>query len=111
MANVDVLRTRWRDLRDDIQRHWGRLSEPQIEAVRGDVDELVDLVQETYGYNRERARDEVDRFLDESRVRLDEARERVAETVQETVLEYPWRAVLAALFVGLALGLLFTHKE
>jgi len=61
--NSDVLQGRWKQLRGDIKTWWGRLTDDDLERVAGQKDRLVGLVQEKYGYTREKALQEVDARL------------------------------------------------
>jgi uncharacterized protein YjbJ (UPF0337 family) len=60
--NRDILQGKWKQLRGDLKNFWGRLSDDEIEQIEGHRDKLVGKLQEKYGYTRERAEQEVDRF-------------------------------------------------
>ncbi len=64
--NTDILAGKWKQLQGEIKRQWGKLTDDDLDIVEGHYDKLVGLVQERYGYAREDARNEVDRFLQKS---------------------------------------------
>ena len=61
--NRDVLEGKWKQLKGEARRQWGKLTDDELDMIAGDKDKLVGLVQERYGYARERAAQEVDEFL------------------------------------------------
>ena len=61
--NTDQLKGQWRQLAGAAKAQWGRLTDDELLQVEGNAERLVGLVQERYGYAKERAQDEVDRFL------------------------------------------------
>jgi uncharacterized protein YjbJ (UPF0337 family) len=58
----DVLKGKWKQLRGEVKKHWGKLTDDEIDEIDGNKDILVGKLQEHYGYSRERAMEEVDRF-------------------------------------------------
>lgn len=63
MVNSDILAGKWKQLKGDIKNQWGKFTDDDLASVEGQRDKLVGLVQERYGYAREQAEREVDRFL------------------------------------------------
>jgi uncharacterized protein YjbJ (UPF0337 family) len=61
--NTDTLKGQWRQLKGEVRTQWGKLTDDEVEQVDGRFDKLVGLVQERYGYARERAESEVDAFM------------------------------------------------
>lgn len=66
--NVDILKGNWKQLRGEIQKQWGKLTNDDMDVVEGEYDKLVGRIQERYGYDREKAQREVDDFFDKSPV-------------------------------------------
>ena len=67
----------WEDLRHQLRSWWDRLTEADLAQIGGQRDRLISLLQQRYGYTRERAQQEVDRRLQE----YGEQRAGVAATV------------------------------
>jgi uncharacterized protein YjbJ (UPF0337 family) len=61
--NSDVLAGKWKQLKGEIKRQWGYLTDDDLNIAEGHYDKLVGMVQERYGYAREEAKKEVDQFL------------------------------------------------
>ena len=61
----DPLTGQWEQLRPQLRSWFDRLTEADLGQIGGQKDRLVSLVQQRYGYTRERAQQEVDRRLQE----------------------------------------------
>ncbi len=60
--NSDIMKGKWLQVRGDAKKMWGKLTDDDLAKVDGDRDRLIGMLQERYGYNREQAKMEVDRF-------------------------------------------------
>jgi len=69
----DVLRTRWKQFRSELNYQWKHLSSDELDRVQGKRDHLVVLLERRYGYARRRAEREVDLFVNEFADRLRKA--------------------------------------
>ncbi len=61
----DVLRAKWKQLRNEVNFHWTELSSDDLDGIDGRRDNLVYLLERRYGYARRRAEREVERVLTE----------------------------------------------
>jgi uncharacterized protein YjbJ (UPF0337 family) len=57
--NSDILKGKWTEMKGQLQRKWGRLSDSDYDEIAGNVDVLVGRLQQRYGYQKERAEREV----------------------------------------------------
>jgi hypothetical protein len=87
----DPLAGPWEDLRPQLRSWWDRLTEADLAQIGGQRDRLISLLQQRYGYTRERAQQEVDRRLQEYgeqtagvAATVTSAAQGVASTVTET---------------------------
>ncbi len=60
--NMDVIKGKWKQVKGEAKTQWGRLTDDDLDQVNGEMEKLVGKVQERYGYERERAEEEVRRF-------------------------------------------------
>ncbi|HEX2980969.1 MAG TPA: CsbD family protein [Anaerolineaceae bacterium] len=60
--NQDIMKGKWRQIRGDVKRFWGKLTDDELDQIDGNTDKLIGKLQEHYGYSRERAEEEVNRF-------------------------------------------------
>jgi uncharacterized protein YjbJ (UPF0337 family) len=61
--NTDVLKGKWNQFKGNIRQQWGKLTEDDITRINGDYDQLVGKLQENYGYSRERAEQEINKYF------------------------------------------------
>lgn len=61
--NADQIKGQWQQLKGAAKTQWGKLTDDELLQIEGNADRLVGLVQERYGYAKEQAQDEVDRFF------------------------------------------------
>jgi uncharacterized protein YjbJ (UPF0337 family) len=60
--NKDELQGKWLQIRGAVKAQWGKLTNDDLDQVNGNLERLVGLVQERYGYAREKAAKEVEDF-------------------------------------------------
>jgi uncharacterized protein YjbJ (UPF0337 family) len=61
--NGDVLQGKWKQLRGQIQQQWGDLTDSDLDRIKGTRTEFEGLLQERYGYTKDKAKSELDDFL------------------------------------------------
>jgi len=61
--NTDQIQGKWLQWKGAAKTQWGKLTDDDLTQAEGSADKLAGFVQERYGYAKERAREEVDRFL------------------------------------------------
>jgi uncharacterized protein YjbJ (UPF0337 family) len=63
--NMDELQGNWKQLRGQVKEWWGQLTDDDLDQISGKRDKLVGMLQERYGFSRDRAEQEVNkRFRD-----------------------------------------------
>lgn len=61
--NIDMLEGQWKQLRGKVQQQWGKLTDDDLDRIKGRREELVGIVQERYGEERSKAERDVDTFM------------------------------------------------
>ena len=59
--NKDITQGKWKQIQGEAKAWWGKLSDDDLERAAGKFDVLTGLLQEKYGYSRQRAANEVDK--------------------------------------------------
>lgn len=62
--NWEVIEREWEFVRQRVLLTWGKLSEDDLVFIAGDRDRFVDLYEQRYGVDRERATTRVDAFAE-----------------------------------------------
>jgi uncharacterized protein YjbJ (UPF0337 family) len=105
MAENENVMTRDKEqLRDMIQEHWTKFTEEDLKKIEAMRDEFVNMVQQRYGYAKQRAEKEVDRVLRTSNVRIEDVARKLPGDMDQALLRYPWVTMVTALGVGFILG-------
>jgi uncharacterized protein YjbJ (UPF0337 family) len=68
VMNTEILQGKWHQLKGSVKAQWGKLTDDELDQVDGNAEKLVGLVQERYGYAKQRAEQEVDSFLARQRM-------------------------------------------
>ena len=61
--NTEVLKGKWNQLKGNVRKQWGKLTDDDVDQVKGDAEILQGRIQERYGRTKEEAQREVDRWL------------------------------------------------
>lgn len=69
--NDDILKGMWKQIRGKSKEWWGRLTEDDLDVIDGKRDLLIGKLQERYGYDLDRANQEVNRRLRELEYELE----------------------------------------
>ena len=68
--NKDVFEGKWKQVRGEAKVWWGKLTDDDLDKVGGQFDVFAGLLQEKYGYSRERAEEEIEKQMNEYETKL-----------------------------------------
>jgi uncharacterized protein YjbJ (UPF0337 family) len=71
-VNRDILAGKWKQLKGEARRQWGRLTDDELDQAGGNAEKLVGLLQERYGIARQEAERQLDEFLERSGAHAEE---------------------------------------
>ncbi len=60
--NTDIAEGKWKQLKGKIQKEWGKLTDDDLDRIKGQKNEFVGVMQERYGKNKDEAEREFDTF-------------------------------------------------
>ena len=63
--NKDISEGKWKQIRGKAKVWWGKLTDNDLDRAAGKFDVLAGLLQEKYGYTRQRADAEIDKRVAE----------------------------------------------
>ena len=67
--NEDTLKGQWKQMRGEVKKQWGKLTDDDLDQIDGQRDKLAGKVQELYGHSRDEAHEKVNDFYDAHRDR------------------------------------------
>jgi uncharacterized protein YjbJ (UPF0337 family) len=63
----DVFEGRWKQMKGEVKRQWGKLTDDDLDQAEGNREKLVGALQERYGWEKSRAQTEFDDYLESVR--------------------------------------------
>jgi uncharacterized protein YjbJ (UPF0337 family) len=127
IMDTNDLYNSWKQLKGKVKKEWGELTDDDIQAINGNMEELVSRLISTYGYTKEYATQAIHKFLANSnlneslanmRDKLSQKTEEVKENVEkysselyEVIKKSPVQSVLIASTLGLLMGLLLRANK
>ena len=61
--NKNILEGKWEQVKGNVQKKWGKLTDDDLDVIKGNSKVLVSKIQERYGMKEEEAEKEVDEYL------------------------------------------------
>ena len=61
--DVDVLKGKWKEIKGGVKEKWGKLTDDDLTQVEGNKEKLLGLLQQKYGYAKEKAEQEYKDFI------------------------------------------------
>ena len=61
--NWEQVEGTWNEIKGAAKQQWAKLTDDDLKAIDGKRDRLVGKLQRTYGYAKERAEEEADKFV------------------------------------------------
>ena len=62
--NWDQIKGDWKQMTGKVKEKWGKLTDDDLTTIAGQRDQMVGILQERYGYAKERAEKELSNFTD-----------------------------------------------
>ena len=73
--NKDVIQGKWKEIKGDLRKAWGNITDDEWEQTKGDATAIAGVLQKRYGFAKEEAQQKVskvfDRYLSDTRDDLD----------------------------------------
>lgn len=60
--NKDIIEGKWEQLKGGVQKNWGKLTDDDLDVIKGDAKILAGKVQERYGITKEEAEEQVKKY-------------------------------------------------
>ena len=61
--NEDILKGKWKEIKGGIKEQWGNLTDDDLAQVEGKQERLLGLLQVKYGYTKDQAAQEFNKFI------------------------------------------------
>ncbi len=77
MINENVIKGKWQQIKGEVQKAYGRLTNDELEATKGDMNSIAGLVQQRYGEAREDFDARISAIADKFKDQKDEATDEI----------------------------------
>ena len=57
--NRDIFEGQWKTIQGKVKEKWGKLTDDDLKLIEGKRDQLLGFIQKRYGYDKERAEEEL----------------------------------------------------
>jgi len=64
MLNENQIKGNWNEIKGGVRNLWGRISDEELERVKGNLQEVVSIVQEKYNESKETISEKMKRLMD-----------------------------------------------
>ncbi|MDF2633811.1 MAG: hypothetical protein K0R78_685 [Pelosinus sp.] len=61
--NQDILKGKWKGIKGSLKEQWGKLTDDDLTMLEGKSEKLVGILQERYGYTKDKAEEEYKKFV------------------------------------------------
>lgn len=65
--NKDIYQGKLKELKGSIKEKWGSLTDDDVIEVEGKTEKLVGILQKKYGYTKDKAQEEYNKFMDDNK--------------------------------------------
>jgi uncharacterized protein YjbJ (UPF0337 family) len=79
MMNKHSVQGKWNEIRGEIQKAWGKLTNDELDQAKGDVKSIGGLIEQRYGEKQE----QYGRRLSDIFERFEEKKDRAVEDVKD----------------------------
>lgn len=64
MLNQEQFEGKWKEIKGGIRNLWGRITDDELEQMKGNIDEVTGLVEERYGETKDEIRSKFRQLMD-----------------------------------------------
>lgn len=111
--NSDKFLGSWQKIKGEIKKQWGELTDDDLKKVEGNKDKLIGLLEEKYGWVKQQAEEEVNKFYEANKQDFEEIEGKTNEIfknisceLSKRVQEAPLKSLAMAAGAGLLLSFL-----
>jgi uncharacterized protein YjbJ (UPF0337 family) len=61
--NWEIVKGNWEQTKGTVRQKWGKLTNDDVQVIKGERDKLVGKLRERYGYEKDEAEKQVDTWV------------------------------------------------
>ncbi len=80
--NENTIKGKWLEIKGDVRKAWGNLTDDELEKTKGDMKAIGGLIQQKYGETQESYGDKLSNIVKRFETQKDEAVEKVKDSLK-----------------------------
>lgn len=80
--NDNVVHGKWKEIKGNVQKAWGRLTDDELEKTKGDLKAIGGLIQQRYGEAEEKYGKKLNEIFEGFDAKKDSAMDEVKNTIK-----------------------------
>lgn len=83
--NEDTIKGKWLEIKGDIQKSWGKLTDDELDQTKGDLKSISGLIQQRYGDAKENYEEKVSGIFNRYADSVTEKKDQAVDSVRSTI--------------------------
>lgn len=71
--NADIFKGKWQDIKGEIRNAWGKITDDELESVKGNLNSIAGLIQQRYGEAKDVVSEKLNRIMGQADNEADKA--------------------------------------
>lgn len=81
--NENVIKGKWLEIKGDLQKTWGKLSDDDLEKTKGDMKAIGGLIQQRYGEAQENTNKKLENIVKRFEEKKDDAVSEIKKAIKK----------------------------
>ena len=87
VLNEDTLKGKWKEMRGEVQKMWGKLTDDELDQTKGDLTALSGIIQQRYGESKESIQTKLNDYFGNAWADVKQGVAKTAEKAKNAVSE------------------------
>lgn len=83
--NQTTLTGKWKEIKGEVLKSWGELTDDEVDKTQGNVDSLIGLLQQKFGIAKEDASHKLDEIVSRYETKTEKAGDTIADRANEQI--------------------------
>jgi uncharacterized protein YjbJ (UPF0337 family) len=81
--NENTIKGKWLEVKGDIQKAWGKITDDELEKTKGDMKSIGGLIQQKYGESKESTSDKLSEMFKRFEKQKDDAVDNIKNNLKQ----------------------------
>lgn len=80
--NENIIKGKWLEMKGDLQKAWGKLTDDDLEKTKGDLKSISGLIQQKYGEAQENSHAKLTEIFSRFQIKKDSVVDDIKQTIK-----------------------------